>query len=65
MKRSWKLDTSTTIRSGVDPTRSVRAVPILPAAAAPTPDASSIPAIRVVTVVFPFVPVTATIGAVR
>ncbi len=35
---------------------------MLPAATVRTPDASSIAAIIVVTVVFPFVPVTATIG---
>ncbi len=37
---------------------------MFPAATARRPDASSIAAVRLVTVVFPFVPVTATIGAV-
>ena len=63
---SWNDDTSATMTpADANAGRRLRRCsgrPMLPAAIVRTPDASSIAAIIVVTVVFPFVPVTATIG---
>ena len=60
---SWNDDTSATSTSASSSTASSSVRPMFPAATARRPDASSIAAVRLVTVVFPFVPVTATIGA--
>ena len=58
---SWNDDTSaTTTSTGSSHAASSSGRPMLPAAIARTPDAVSISAISVVTVVFPLVPVTAT-----
>ena len=62
---SWNDDTSatTTFRSSLA-TASLRGRPMLPAAIDGMPDAASISATRLVTVVFPLVPVTATSGQI-
>ena len=62
MSSSWKLESSQTIHSSgsASPTSSLSAVPTFPAVRAPSIAPSSS-----VVVVFPFVPVTPTIGFSR
>ncbi len=57
---SWNDDTSATNTSQSKPAASMNGSPMLPAATATSPDSTSMAATRVVTVVFPLVPVTAT-----
>ncbi len=59
---NWNDDTSATTTSASPPTASRRGRPMLPAATARRPDASSMAWTKVVTVVLPLVPVMATIG---
>src|SRR5690606_24268238 len=62
MNRSWKLETSTTATCQSPSTASASGVPMLHTATAEIPDSCSIRAQRLVTVVLPLVPVTATAG---
>ena len=61
-KASWNDDTSATSTSVASATASINGRPMFPAVSARTPEAMSMAAVSDVTVVFPFVPVTPTIG---
>ncbi len=65
LKRSWKLDSSTTATSMACSATSDSAVPMLPATTALAPPSSSMLPMSPVTVVLPLVPVTPTKGARR